>query len=95
VCRLSDARQQQALPLLDVGTLIVGVFNDCFGVAKDLREGQLNIATMVGRRRAIDIHNMLVDWLEEETEAWLDGADEVGIFSKVLMNKRGSGITFQ
>lgn len=75
--RLNEERFQQAGPLLDTASLCVACFNDAFAPDRDAQEGLLNLVSIAGHRRAVDIHNMLVDWLEEEAEAWIDGAAEV------------------
>jgi hypothetical protein len=75
--RLNEERFQQAGPLLDTASLCVACFNDAFAPDRDTQEGLLNLVSIAGHRRAVDIHNMLVDWLEEEAEAWIDGAAEV------------------
>jgi hypothetical protein len=75
--RLSEERFEQAGALLDTASLCVACFNDAFAPDKDTQEGLLNLVSIVGHRRAVDIHNMLLDWLEEEAEAWVDGAAEV------------------
>lgn len=58
-------------------SLVACCFNDSFVAAKDSVDGLFNLVTIMGKRRAVDMHNVLVDCLCEEAEDWLANATAV------------------
>lgn len=72
-------------------SLVASCFNDSFVAAKDAADGLFNLVTIVGKRRAVEFHNVLVDCLCEEAEEWLADATAVSTSFHFLATRHKYG----
>jgi hypothetical protein len=92
---LSEERFESAHLLLICASLVACCFNDAFVASKDAADGLVNIVKIEGKRRAVDMHNVLLDCLCEEADEWLAGASEVIVFSYSKASSRIKFLQFQ